>query len=160
MPDKSHSYQVEIAWTGNLGTGTTDYRSYSRDHVVCSSGKADIAGSSERAFRGSNARWNPEELLIVSLSQCHLLWYLDLASRAGVVVVEYTDNPVGTMIEQADGGGQFSEVTLRPRVVVAEPSMREQALELHQTAHGLCFIARSVNFPVRHEPTIEVSSEV
>ncbi|MCW2523126.1 MAG: putative redox protein [Frankiales bacterium] len=159
MVDKSHSYQVEVVWTGNLGAGTMNYRSYSRDHVAGAAGKPEIEGSADRAFRGSNARWNPEELLVVSLSQCHLLWYLDLAARAGVVVLEYRDNPVGTMLEQPDGAGQFSEVTLRPNVVVAEPSMCELALELHDRAHHLCFIARSVNFPVRHEPTITANAD-
>lgn len=158
MAGKTHSYYAELTWTGNLGPGTVDYRSYSREHVASAGDKQPIAGSSDPAFRGHPERWNPEELLVVSLSQCHMLWYLDLAARAGVVVTAYTDSPTGTMVEEASGAGQFSEVTLRPRVVVAEVAMVEKARALHETTHALCFIARSVNFDVIHEPEIVVAS--
>lgn len=149
---RRHSYLVSIAWTGNTGTGTSGYRNYERSHEISSAGKTPIAGSSDPAFRGDAKRWNPEELLVASLSTCHQLWYLHLCAEAGVVVEKYVDEAVGVMEEAADGGGQFVEVVLRPRVGLAASSDREKAQTLHHEAHEKCFIARSVNFPVRCEP--------
>lgn len=150
---RTHHYTVGVDWTGNLGTGTSGYREFSRDHEVSAPGKPTLPGSSDPAFRGDPSRYNPEELLVASLAQCHMLWLLHLASGAGVVVTGYTDRPEGTMTEHPDGSGEFVEVVLRPEVTVAEPGMVEPVEELHERAHKLCFIARSVNFPVRHEPT-------
>ena len=158
MVDKRHTYAADVRWTGNLGPGTLNYHSYSRDHVASAADKQPINGSADAAFRGSAERWNPEELLVVSLSQCHMLWYLDLAARAGVVVVEYTDAPHGTMVEEVGGAGQFNEVVLRPHVTVADSSMVDSAQALHDKTHSLCFVARSVNFPVRHEPEVVVAT--
>ncbi|WP_031070368.1 OsmC family protein [Streptomyces sp. NRRL WC-3742] len=156
MP-KQHTYTVDITWTGNQGTGTSDYRSYARDHDVTAPGLPLIPGSSDPAFRGDPARWNPEQLLLASLSQCHLLWYLHLCSVNGVVVTSYTDHPVGHMAETADGG-HFTSAVLHPHVEVATPEMTEKALALHADAHKSCFIANSVNFPVTHEPVITLAS--
>lgn len=150
-----HSYAVQVTWTGNLGTGTSGYRDYSRDHEVSADGPPIIPGSSDPAFRGDQARWNPELELVAALSQCHLLWYLHLCAAAGVVVLDYTDPATGTMAESADGGGRFTEVTLRPRVTVATADMVETARRLHAQASAKCFIANSVNFPVHHAPVIE-----
>ncbi|OUC91062.1 OsmC family protein [Streptosporangium minutum] len=149
-----HHYEVDVTWTGNSGTGTSDYRSYERAHEIGADGKTPIAGSSDPSFRGDRDRWNPEELLVASLSQCHMLWYLGLCANAGVVVTAYTDRPRGTMLEEAGGAGRFEEVVLRPRVTVAAPEQVERATTLHGRAHEMCFIANSVNFPVRHEPVI------
>ena len=151
---REHSYDVTVTWTGNRGAGTSGYRDYGRDHDVSADGPPVLAGSADPVFRGDPARWNPELELIAALSQCHMLWYLHLCSAAGVVVTAYTDQARGAMAEDDDGGGQFTEVVLRPRVVVAEPAMIERARRLHARAHQMCFIARSVNFPVRHEPLI------
>jgi organic hydroperoxide reductase OsmC/OhrA len=149
-----HHYQARVGWTGNRGTGTSGYRDYARAHEVSSGDKPMIAGSADPAFRGDAARWNPEEILVVSLSQCHMLWYLHLCAAAGIVVVDYVDEASGTMVEDADGGGHFTEVTLRPHVTVSASTDLDAARELHARAHRLCFIARSVNFPVHHEPLI------
>jgi organic hydroperoxide reductase OsmC/OhrA len=154
MPGREHTYRVEVVWTGNTGTGTANYRSYERAHEVRVAGKPTIAGSSDPAFRGDPGRYNPEELLVAALSQCHLLWYLHLAATNGVVVTSYTDCPVGTMRENPDGSGEFAEVVLRPTVTIADPATEELARSLHARAHEMCFIARSMNFPVRHEPEI------
>ncbi|MFC7546571.1 OsmC family protein [Plantactinospora sp. GCM10030261] len=150
----NHRYEVTVTWTGNRGGGTSDYRSYDRDHEVTAGDKPALPGSSDPAFRGDAARWNPEELLVASLSQCHMLWYLHLCAADGIVVTDYRDVASGTMAQTPDGGGRFTEVTLRPEVSVAEPGMAERAAALHTRANELCFIARSVNFPVHHEPTI------
>jgi organic hydroperoxide reductase OsmC/OhrA len=156
MKAKTHRYEVTVSWTGNRGEGTTSYRAYARDHEVTADGRPAIRGSSDPAFRGDPSRWNPEQLLVAALSQCHLLAYLHLCAVSGVVVVAYEDNPDGLMTETEDGGGRFTEVTLRPLVTVADGSMTDAALQLHGRAHELCFIASSVNFPVRHEPEIRL----
>jgi organic hydroperoxide reductase OsmC/OhrA len=151
---RTHSYDVSVAWTGNRGTGTSGYLAYERDHDVSAAGLPTIAGSSDPAFRGDPSRWNPELELTAALSQCHMLWYLHLCAAAGVTVTRYTDAAHGVMTETADGGGRFTEVVLRPHVIVAATDMIETAASLHQDAHAKCFIASSVNFPVRHEPVI------
>jgi organic hydroperoxide reductase OsmC/OhrA len=115
-----HRYQATITWTGNLGEGTVGYRSYSRDHEVSGKGKPVLPGSSDPAFRGDPKRWNPEELLVAALSQCHMLWFLNLCAANGIVVISYTDDAQGTMAEGADGGGEFTAVTLRPRAAIAD----------------------------------------
>ena len=156
MPAR-HSYALSLHWTGNLGSGTSSYRAYSRDHEVRSPGKPTVAGSADPAFRGDPSRWNPEELLVATLAQCHMLWYLHLAADAGVIVTGYTDTPVGTMTENADGGGQFDEVVLRPVVTVAAAEMCQRAHALHAEAAANCFIARSVNFRVHHQPSTDIA---
>ncbi len=170
MASKCHRYRVVVTWTGNLGQGTSGYRAYDRSHEV-TAGPQDqvhasrgrgrpqpIAASSDPAFRGDPERWNPEQLLTAALAQCHMLWYLHLCAVAGVVVTGYRDEAVATMTEDADGGGRFTEVVLRPRVTVSSPDMIEKAAGLHRDAHEKCFVARSVNFPVRHEPMTEAAA--
>ena len=152
MP-RTHRYETTVTWTGNTGSGTSGYREYERSHEISADGKPAIPGSSDPAFRGDPARWNPEELLVASLSQCHMLWFLHLCSAEGLVVTGYRDRPVGTMTETADGGGHFDEVVLRPEARFAGPDQAARAGALHERAHELCFVANSVNFPVRCEPT-------
>jgi organic hydroperoxide reductase OsmC/OhrA len=151
---REHRYRVSVRWTGNTGTGTAGYRTYERRHEISAEGKPLIAASSDPAFRGDRARWNPEELLVAALSSCHQLWYLHLCAEAGIVVVDYADHAEGKMVETADGAGQFERVTLRPRVAIAPGSDAVKALALHGEAHAKCFIARSVNFSVDHEAEI------
>ena len=122
-----HSYEISLQWTGNLGQGTSSYRAYSRDHEVRAAAKPFIVGSSDAAFRGDASRWSPEDLLVASLAQCHMLWYLHLAATAGIVVNAYSDTPIGTLSEEDDGAGRFREVLLRPKVTVARASMSERA---------------------------------
>ena len=153
---KNHQYKATISWTGNLGTGTSTYKAFSRNHEINIDGKPTIPGSSDPSFRGDGTRYNPEELLVASLSSCHMLWYLHLCSEAGVVVVDYTDNATGTMAETPDGSGYFTEVTLYPMVVVRDASMVNKANELHHEANKYCFIANSCNFPVLHKPVCKV----
>ena len=151
----AHHYATNLEWTGNLGTGTSSYRSYARDHTITAEGKPDIAGSSDRVFHGDPARWNPEELLLAALSQCHMLSYLHVATLHGIVVEEYTDAATGTMEQTDNGGGHFTSATLRPVVTISagDPAV---ALAIHHEASEKCFIAASVNFPVGHEPEVTV----
>jgi organic hydroperoxide reductase OsmC/OhrA len=151
---RTHRYDLTVSWTGNRGTGTSGYRAYGRDHEIGADGRPVIEGSSDPVFHGDKTRWNPELELVAALSQCHMLSYLYVCAAAGVVVTEYEDAPYGVMAETADGGGYFTEVVLRPRVTVSAAGMTEAAVKLHEEASRKCFIASSVNFPVRHEPTV------
>ena len=156
---KTHTYRTTTTWAGNLGEGTRTYRAYSRNHDIAVAGKAPLLCSSDPAFRGDPTRHNPEELLVASLSGCHMLWFLHLCAEAGVVVTAYRDDASGTMEETADGGGHFTEVVLRPHVTVAGATDVPQLDALHRRAHALCFIASSVNFPVRCASTVVASGQ-
>src|SRR5687767_751981 len=127
----SHQYQLHLEWTGNQGSGTSAYREYSRDHLIKIKGKEDIKGSSDPAFRGDSSRHNPEEFLLMALASCHMLWYLHLCADAGIIVTAYQDTPIGIMLENENGDGQFSKVTLYPKVIVKEKSMQLKSEELH-----------------------------
>ena len=151
---KQHTYRCEIEWTGNDGQGTKSYTSYRRDHVVRCEGKPPIPASSDPNFRGDKARYNPEELLVASLSSCHMLWYLHLCAVNKITVLEYSDRAEGTMRENPDGSGEFVNVTLRPQVRIAEDARGAEAADLHHKAHSLCFISRSVNFSVEVLPVV------
>ncbi|MFC5750369.1 OsmC family protein [Actinomadura rugatobispora] len=154
---RTHHYELDVTWTGDRGTGTSGYRDFDRAHELTADGKPVIPASSDPALRGDPERWNPEELLVASLSQCHMLWFLHLCVGAGVIVTGYTDRPHGTMVETRDGG-HFEEVVLRPKVTVATADQAALTPELHERAHRMCFIANSVNFKVRHEPTVETAT--
>jgi len=154
--ERSHSYNLTITWTGNRGTGTSDYRAYDRNHIIQAENKIEIPGSSDPAFRGDKTRYNPEEFLVSALSTCHMLSYLHVCVMNGVVVTGYVDHATGTMTETADGGGHFTEVMLNPVVTVKDAAMVAKANELHHKASQLCFIANSVNFQVKHTPTCVV----
>ena len=147
-----HQYNVTIRWTGNNGSGTSDYTSYSRNHDVVISGKPVLSASSDTIFRGEGSRHNPEDMLVASLSSCHMLWYLHLCADAGVIVTDYSDDATGTLQLSQEEPGRFTQVMLRPNVRVKEPEMIPLAQSLHDEAHGKCFIANSCNFPVLHQP--------
>lgn len=154
----THTYELAVEWTGNRGPGTTSYRGYDRTHAVRRAGKPELLGSSDPSFRGDPGRWNPEELLVASLSTCHMLFYLHEAAVSGVVVHAYTDEPLGEMVEYNDNGGRFRSVLLRPVVTIADPATTDTARQLHTIAHEKCFVANSVNFPVSHDDVILVQA--
>jgi len=159
MP-KEHHYEVTTAWTGNLGSGTAGYRAYSRNHEISAEGKlVAIPGSSDPSFRGDAARYNPEELVVAALSACHMLTMLHLCADAGIVVTEYRDRASGRMRQNPDGSGEFTSVTLRPRITITDAARVQDAESLNARAHALCFVARSVNFPVQHEAVVMVAAE-
>jgi organic hydroperoxide reductase OsmC/OhrA len=151
-----HRYALTVRWTGNLGGGTASYRGYSRDHDVEIPGLPVLQGSADPTFHGDRSRYNPEQLLLAALSQCHMLSFLHVAVKHGVVVTAYEDRAEGLMRTNRDGSGQFESVTLKPRVSLASPAAPDLLEELHAEANKVCFIARSVNFPVLHEPTAAV----
>lgn len=151
-----HTYELDLTWTGDRGTGTSGYRDYARDVLARSTGRPDLELSADKPFRGDADRWNPELLLLAALSQCHLLSFLHIAVTHGVRVTGYADFPVGWM-EQVGVGGRFTRVLLRPRVTVADAGHVDLAPRLHEEAGQACFIAASVNFPVEHEPVTVVA---
>lgn len=158
MADRKHHYSTRLVWTGGKNS-TGSFRNHVRAYEISAPGKPVIPGSSDAVFRGDAGRWNPEDLLVASLSACHKLWYMGLCAAAGIVVLAYEDAADGTMVEEeAGGGGQFVKVTLRPRVTLALGSDINRAESLHHTAHEKCFIARSVNFPVNHEPVVIIAT--
>ncbi len=152
-----HQYNLTLKWTGNTGTGTSGYRAYERSHTIMVDNKVEISASSDPAFRGDKTKHNPEEFLVAAISSCHMLSYLHLCAVAGVVVTDYVDHATGMMVETPNGSGHFTEVILNPIVTVTNISMTEKANELHEKANQLCFIANSVNFPVRHNATSKVA---
>jgi organic hydroperoxide reductase OsmC/OhrA len=154
-----HRYALTVRWTGNLGAGTSSYRGYSRDHDIEIPGLPVLRGSADPTFHGDRQRYNPEQLLLAALSQCHMLSFLHVAVKHGVVVTGYEDRAEGLMRTNRDGSGQFEAVTLKPRVTVAEAAHPALLEELHAEANKVCFIARSVNFPVLHEPTAVVQGQ-
>ena len=155
--ERQHNYTTRVTWTGNNGTGTSDYQAYGRDHIISVEGKPDIPGSSDPIFRGTNSRYSPEDSLVAALSACHMLWYLHLCAVNNVVVESFIDQASGVLLENSDGSGQFSEVTLHPVITVKEKGMIDKAIELHQDAHQMCFLARSVNFPIHHKAEILIT---
>ena len=155
MGSRRHTYRVRTQWVGDANADATAFRRHDRAYRLSATGKPDIPGSSDPAFRGDAGCWNPEDLLVASLVSCHQLWYLGLCAAADIIVLSYEDEAEGVMIEErVDGAGQFESVVLRPRVVLARGGDVAKAGALHETAHAHCFVARSVNFPVLIEPTV------
>ncbi|MGO1119537.1 OsmC family protein [Rhodovibrionaceae bacterium A322] len=158
--EKTHHYESRLVWTGNKGEGTANYRAYDRSYNLTSPGKPVITGSSDPAFRGDPACWNPEDLLLSSVSSCHMLWFLHLASTKNLRVQRYQDHSQGVMTEDATGGGRFSSLTLQPEVTLPDPGSADERAEqtrlvetLHHDANKLCFVANSLSLPVNHQAT-------
>jgi organic hydroperoxide reductase OsmC/OhrA len=144
-----HQFSITVIWTGNKGSGTKDIRAYERSHKIFAENKPEVLCS---YYRGDQTKYNPEDLLVASLSACHMLWYLFLCAKNGIVVIAYEDNASGIMEIEPNGSGHFTEVVLNPVVTLSDEFMIPKAMELHSEANKMCFIANSVNFPVKHHP--------
>lgn len=155
--ERRHHYLAKINWTGAQDAGTKNYKTYTRDYDVIVDGKQPIKGSSDPAFRGDPTRHNPEDILVASTSSCHMLWYLHLCSVNNIVVLAYSDNAEGVMIEGKGGSGFFEKITLNPHITITVDSDIEKAHALHNEANKMCFIANSLKCPVEHGATIEFS---
>jgi organic hydroperoxide reductase OsmC/OhrA len=158
--NNKHQYSINLQWTGNKGSGTSAFTAYERNHTINIENKPELLISSDPSFNGDKTRYNPEELLVASLSSCHMLWYLHLCSEAGVIVTDYKDNAKGTMEISADGGGHFTEVTLYAEVSITNSDMEEIANELHNKANRLCFIANSCNFPILYKASFKIKNSL
>lgn len=154
---KHHHYKLATRWHGNRGTGTSGVRDYDRSHTVTIEGKPELHLTTDNPLVGDKSKLNPEDLLLSALSSCHMLSYLYVCAKEGVVVVDYVDNATGIMVENENGGGQFEEVTLNPVVTVADRSMIDKAIHLHHKAHEVCYIANSVNFEVKNNPVCNLA---
>jgi organic hydroperoxide reductase OsmC/OhrA len=152
----SHTYRLTTRWTGNLGSGTSGYKAYGRDHEINIAGKPALLASSDPHYRGDPSRHNPEDLLLAAISGCHLLWYLHFCSDSQIIVVSYQDEAEATMEVAADGNGRFTKAVLRPQVTITSTEKIPLAEHLHEKAHKFCFIANSVNFPITVEPRVEI----
>lgn len=141
-----------MSWDGASRHGLEFRDRTKRRHTISHPEKPDIDGSAAPAFHGETTRWNPEELLLAALSQCHMLTFFYLAHEEGLEVVDYEDTPEATLRTHADGSGEMTEAILKPRVTV-RGGWEGSLDDMHHRAHELCFIARSVNFPVTHEAT-------
>lgn len=157
MTNATHDYTARVVWDGNTGEGTARYAGYQRAYRVLVAGKPELEGSADPAFRGDASKHNPEDLFLASISACHMLFYLALCALEGVRVIAYEDDAHGSMAMDADGGGRFVEVLLRPRVVVSADSDAGVAEALHAVAHARCFIANSCSVPIRNEASIVVA---
>ncbi len=153
MKVRPHVFAARLRWTGASHGPTTSYEAYSRDYELEVDGKPVLRGSADPHFLGDGSAYNPEDMLVAALSACHLLSYLAECAWAGIAIVAYEDDAHGEMA-LIDGAVRFREVVLRPKVSVADPSRIAEAEALHEKAHAQCFIANSVNFPVRHEATV------
>ncbi|MGK2960931.1 MAG: OsmC family protein [Gemmatimonadaceae bacterium] len=155
---KTHDYTTRLKWDGNLGQGTSTYAGYDRNYVVAIDGKSEMRGSADPMFRGDGSLHNPEDLFIAAIAACHMLTYLALCAKHGIVVTAYEDRASGTLELAPDGGGKFTRVTLVPSVTITQQDREQEALSLHDDAHKLCFIAQSSSVPIDHAPTVKVES--
>lgn len=153
-----HNYKLTAVWTGNKGEGTKNVRAYDRSHTVSIDGKPELLLTTDNPAVGDKSKLNPEDLLVSAISSCHMLSYLYVCALEGIVITSYLDNASGTMLEEANGGGSFKEIILNPIIHVADESMVEKAIELHHKAHEICYIANSVNFDVKCNPTCKVEN--
>lgn len=154
---KQHYYITKLEWTGNSGLGTSKYDSYQRSYEIHIEHKPVLYGSSDPSFLGDPTKYNPEELLLASISSCHMLWYLHLCASSGIIVTKYSDHAKAEMHEYGNGGGKFKEVILNPIVSITDEHKKEVAINLHKEANKFCFIANSLNFLVLHNPRIQLS---
>lgn len=151
-----HNYKLAVKWTGNQGSGTSNFKDFERSYSVIIENKLPIFGSSDPEFRGDKTKHNPEELLLAAVSSCHMLWYLHLCLEAKIVIIDYVDNATGILQEFENGNGKFTSITLNPCIIVTEKSMIEKAFELHKKANEFCFVSNSLNIEVAHLPIINV----
>ncbi len=154
MNTRHHEYSACIEWTGNTGEGTATYKSYKRSWQLATSGKPLVECSNDPVLGGDPTRHNPEDMLVASVASCHMLWYLHLCAVAGITVTSYKDIPLAIGEMEASGAGRFKSITLRPQITVTITSDVVKAQAIHDDVHQYCFIARSINFPVKIEPEI------
>jgi organic hydroperoxide reductase OsmC/OhrA len=150
-----HKYKTLLHWSAEDGEGTKSYKSFARTHTITAKTKR---GEDKPAIVATSAfhsldHYNPDEMLLASLSSCHMLWYLHLCSEHGVVVIDYRDEAELVLRLDAKGEGSVESATLRPRVTISSGDA-EAAKRLHRDAHSKCFVAKSVNFPVGCEAEI------
>jgi len=153
MSTKQHDFNSLIEWTGNRGKGTQSYHGYDRTWRIQTPGKPEIHCSNDPLLGGDPTLHNPEDLLLSAVSACHMLWFLHLASSAKLVVSAYRDSPLGHGESEPNGAGRFKSITLRPHISLEYSIDQVKADAIHDEIHQYCFIARSLNCPVRIKAT-------
>ena len=151
-----HLFKASINWTSSQNQQQSEKKFYSKSHKIKLEGKPILIVSAAKAFKGNPELYNPEDLLLSSLVSCHMMSYLYVCSQNGIEVLEYSDNAEATLEVSPDGSGRFVEVTLNPKITISNSNQIQQALDLHQKANQLCFIANSCNFPVLHNASCEI----
>jgi organic hydroperoxide reductase OsmC/OhrA len=147
----THRYETRLRWTGSTGLG---WERYDRAHAaVAPPAEQEIALTTGES-KGDPRVLNPEQLLVMAASSCQLLMFLHLAAKARIDVVEYEDEALGLMPFD-DEPVRITEITLRPRIVVAGAAGEERVRKLVHTAHEHCFIANSLTTEMSVEPRIE-----
>jgi len=147
-----YRYEARVRWTGSTGVG---WESYDRAHDATAPPAEQNLTLTTGESKGDPRRLNPEQLLVMAASSCQLLWFLHLAAKARIDVVEYIDEPTAAMPE----GEGLSEITLRPRIVLGSPGASEERVEkLVRAAHDNCNVARSLRTPIAIEPRVEVAA--
>lgn len=149
------TYEATVSWHIRDGE-SLESRKYSRAHHWKFDGGADVPASASPSVVGTAysdpAGVDPEEALVAALASCHMLFFLDLASRSGVNVTSYVDHAIGQVGKRDDGKVAMLSATMRPKISYAGPVDAATVSSLHHKAHELCYIANSVNFPVTVEP--------
>jgi organic hydroperoxide reductase OsmC/OhrA len=156
-PHRATTYRAKLVWEGNLGLGTSSYQGYERAYRVEIAGKPDLEGTADPAFRGDPSKHNPEDLFLAALAACHMLFYLALCARRGLVLVAYEDGACGELALEAGGGGRFTGITLAPVATFSGEVDEAVAAALHEEAHRLCFLANSCSSPIRVAPRFRVA---
>ena len=141
-----HEFSLRAEWN-TTQSSPHPKRGFLRDVVIQAEGPGELHGSAAKPFHGDPERWNPEQLMLAALVECHILSYLYVAGEAEIPVEKVSVRGELTLDSGANGG-QITGATLYPEVWVADAMLLPRARQLHEEAHRQCFIARSVNFPI------------
>lgn len=148
----NHLFKVALNWMKKDNISSSLSRIYTKSHHISIEGKPDLEVSAAKAFKGDPNLYNPEDLLLSSLTSCHMMSYLYCCMQYKIEVISYQDHSEATLQVNPDGSGKIVKVDLFPEIIISNSSQIELALSLHKKANELCFIANSCNFPVYHHP--------
>lgn len=144
-------FKVQAKWSAN---DALDVSVNGKTHHVFIDKKTPLTISAAKMFKGDETKYNPEDLLLSALSSCHMMSYFYVCAQNGIELIDYSDEAIGILELNPDGSGAFTSVALHPVVTVLKEGMIEKALDLHNEAHRLCFIANSCKFPIKHSAVI------
>jgi organic hydroperoxide reductase OsmC/OhrA len=150
----SHLYKAHTHWTGDTALG---WAHYDRAHGASAPPAAPDLTVTTGESKGDPSQLNPEQLLLMAASSCQLLWFLHVASKARVEVVEYEDEAEAEMPED-DLPMRLTRIVLRPRIVVREGTTGERVKHLCELAHKECYIANTLATEVEVVPTVEIAA--
>jgi len=140
-------FEGTLRWHGQPADLAFTYDTLNRSTTMSFAGGASIDASAPSVYKGDDSKPNPETLMLASLMQCHFLTFMAVASKSGATVLSYSDRASGRLAMK-DGRIRYVEVTLHPKVALADPAHAAKLASFHEKAHANCFMANSVNFPV------------